>query len=233
MVSIICVYNDNQQYYKFLESLKKQAVQYEVVGVDNCNNSFTSCASALNYGAKKAIGDIFIFSHQDIRFKNDDSLMKFISFCESNENKIVGAFGARRYEGDDKYYCDSVDECFFGMSRSIFEELGFNEQICDGWHLYAVEMCLRGKDTGIESYRYNCGIEHLSGGVVNKDYMKTFKILLHNYKHQKYIWTTCKKMPCNLIYYNVYLLFWNIKKKLMGNYHLVENLKRIFHQEYK
>lgn len=59
---------------------------------------------------------------------------------------IVGAFGAKKKTYSEDYLCDTVDECCFGMERETFNSLRFNEDICDGWHLYAVEMCLRAKE---------------------------------------------------------------------------------------
>lgn len=74
---------------------------------------------------------------------------------------------------------------------------------------------------------YNHGIKHYSGGNVDLNYMKKFRQLLRIYNHQGYICTTCKSMPCNLLYYYAYFAIWSIKKKLLGNYPLVQNLKSI------
>lgn len=43
------------------------------------------------------------------------------------------------------YLCEKVEECCFRMTRECFNRLRFNEEVCNGWHLYAVEMCLIGK----------------------------------------------------------------------------------------
>lgn len=32
------------------------------------------------------------------------------------------------------------------MTREVFDSLRFNEKVCNGRHLYAVEMCLRAKE---------------------------------------------------------------------------------------
>ena len=125
------------------------------------------------------------------------------------------------------YLCEKVDECCFRMTRECFNRLRFNEEVCDGWHLYAVEMCLIGKIMELGG-GYNPGIKHFSVGNVDSNYMKKFKQLLSIYHHQGYISTTCKSMPCNLFYDYVYFSIWSIKKKLLGYYPLVQTTKSIF-----
>ncbi|BFK61954.1 hypothetical protein I260019D6_12630 [Dorea longicatena] len=105
-----------------------------------------------------------------------------------------------------------------------------DETVVKIWHLYAVEMCLRAKECtkfGGGAAEYNPGIRHFSGGNVDINYMKKFKQLLVIYKHQGYIWTTCKKMPCNMAYYYLYFGVWRIKKLLMENFPLVQTVKSI------
>lgn len=168
--------------------------------------------------------------HQDIAFEAATSLKEFGIFITNHPDMIVGAYGAKQkgkiYETP--YLCETVDECCFGMTRECFNRLRFNEVVCDGWHLYAVEMCLRGKDNGTRGGVYNPEIMHFSGGNVDLNYMKKFKQLLSIYHHQGYICTTCKSMPCKLFYYYVYFSIWSIKKKLLGNYPLVQTIKSIF-----
>ena len=48
MVTIVCCYNDGGQYQKFCTSLENQNVAYELVGIDNRAQKFSSCSSALN-----------------------------------------------------------------------------------------------------------------------------------------------------------------------------------------
>ena len=97
----------------------------------------------------------------------------------------------------EEYLCDTVDECCFGMTREIFDQLCFNESVCDEWHLYAVEMCLRAKELTKFVGVCNPGIRHFSGENFDLNCMKKFKQLLIMYKHQGYICTTCKK--CRVI----------------------------------
>ena len=230
MISVICVWNNEEQYQNILiHSLNIQDCDYELISIDNRNHAFTSCAAALNWGADHSTGEILIFTHQDISFEKKSSLKEFGQFIKAHPDIIIGAFGAKQKAYSEDYLCDTVDECCFGMTREVFDSLRFNEKVCNGWHLYAVEMCLRAKErTKFGGGVCNPGIRHFSGGNVDLSYMKKFKQLLVMYKHQGYICTTCKKMPCNMVYYCVYFFAWRIKKLLMGNYPLVQTVKSFF-----
>ena len=71
-ISVICVFNNMDQFEKQLnKSLKQQDVDYELIAIDNSNNKFSSASQALNYGSEKAKGDILVFSHQDIFLKRN------------------------------------------------------------------------------------------------------------------------------------------------------------------
>lgn len=224
MISVICVWNNEEQYQNMLvSSLNKQNCEYEVISIDNRNNTFTSCAEALNWGADHSLGEILVFVHQDISFDTTSSLREFGQFIKNHSNMIIGAFGAKKKAFSEDYLCDTVDECCFGMTRELFNTLRFNEEVCDGWHLYAVEMCLRAKEhTLFGGGIYNPGITHFSGGNVDLNNMKKFRQLLIKFREQGYIYTTCKKMPCNPIYYTYYFA-WRVKKMFLGNFPIVEN----------
>lgn len=147
MISVICVWNNEEQYQNILiHSLNMQECDYELISIDNRNHIFSSCASALNWGADHSNGEVLVFTHQDISFEKNFSLKEFGKFIKKHPNKITGAFGAKNKIYSEDYLCDTVDECCFGMTREFFNLLRFNEDICDGWHLYAVEMCLRAKE---------------------------------------------------------------------------------------
>lgn len=52
MISVICVWNNEVQYQKILiDSLQKQNCDYELISIDNRNQAFSSCDTALNWGA--------------------------------------------------------------------------------------------------------------------------------------------------------------------------------------
>ena len=229
MVSIICCYNNKEQYNIMIKSLVSQNVNYEVIGIDNCNNRFTSASRALNFGASHAKGEILVFLHQDIVFNSSSSLEKFIKVI-SDYDAIVGLYGASRKSivfKDNYNIVDSLDECCIGMNRLIWEKYKFNESICDDWHLYSVELCIRAKLDGRLIVTGNFDISHLSVGNVNEAYMATFKKLIKEYKNIGWICTTCKSMPTNYFVFYTYYILWKIKKMLFNNYPLAEKVKSI------
>lgn len=229
MISLICCYNDYEQYNKMCESIYSQDALYEIVGIDNTNNTFKSAASALNYGAEISKGSILVFLHQDIIFNSPHSLYEFTyRLFEFEEDSIIGLYGATRKKGikvNDLDLVDTLDECCISMKKSTWDKYKFNEEICDNWHLYSVELCIRVKQNGGSIYTGKFSIRHLSNGTVDEKYMMTLKKLLKTYKNVGWICTTCKSMPTNLVYFYIYYVFWKCKKVLLGNYPLINLIK--------
>lgn len=50
MISLICCYNNLQQYKDMQKSLENQTVEYELIGIDNREEKYKSAAFALNAG---------------------------------------------------------------------------------------------------------------------------------------------------------------------------------------
>lgn len=230
MVSVICCYNRANEYAAMCETLRTQTVPCEMIGVDNSDQRFSSAAAALNWGAEQAQGDIFVFLHQDILFSREDSLSQLVDGIQLiSDHVITGLFGAKhgkdeQYVGEFKVY-ETLDECCIAMTRKTWEKLRFNETLCNGWHLYVVEFCLRAQNIGAVICAKDCGIRHLSSGTVDKNYMRTYRELMRVYKDKKWIATTCKSMPNNMLYYYGYYAVWSIKKALLGNYPLIHRLR--------
>ena len=239
-ISLICVYNDENQFQNELKaSLDKQNEDYELIAINNVSNSFKSAAAALNYGSEKATGDILIFSHQDIYLKRDDEIKRFACAIEKCEiGSIVGTQGVREKSKvyytnitagaiyDDRiideykenlYDVSCVDEGFFGMKRETWEALKFNEDLCDNWHLYCVEMCLHTRKNGAKVYIYPSQLHHFSMGTISLGYMDNLKRLCSTYRSSfKYVWTTCYKVRTNWFYINGLYVLWYLNRKLRG-----------------
>lgn len=231
MVSLICCYNDPALYQDLEKGAGRQSVACELIGIDNRHGRYPSAAAALNAGAGQARGDVLVFVHQDIVFSSEDSLKQIAQSAANNKDTIVGLAGAfrgkRREVGPNLFFAETLDECCVAMQRSIWEQLRFDEAICDGWHLYMAEFCLRAAQAGVSSAYGNFDIIHLSTGNVDEQYMKTFKKLLVKYRDRKWITTTCKTMPANLFVFYMYLAVWRIKKRLLGNYSLAHRVKKL------
>lgn len=241
-ISVICVYNNEEQLNDQLKaSLAEQDIEHELIAINNANGTFHSAAAALNYGARKATGDILIFSHQDIFLKTADGLRTIadaISQCE--KGTIIGTQGVR--EPSKRYYenltagqefasalieqypmelyeVSCVDEGMFGMKRITWKEHPFDEVLCDNWHLYAVEACLWARKNKHSVYVFPVELHHFSRGKISLGYMQNLKRLCKVYRKDfRYIWTTCYKVRTNALYINALVALWclnRLRKRLM------------------
>ena len=239
-VSIICVFNNESQMNSQLKfSLANQDMEYEFIGIDNISGSFSSAAGALNHGAAIASGDILIFSHQDIFLKTEDALRMLaeaIARCETGT--IVGTAGVK--EPSKRYYynlteginydptlqscCENrlyevscVDEGLFGMTRATWEAHPFDEELCDNWHLYAVEACLWAREHGHPVFVFPIQIHHFSKGRISRSYMRGLIRLADRYrKSHRYIWTTCYKVPASWVYVRLLYAVWVANRVVRG-----------------
>uniref|UniRef100_UPI004057C7AC glycosyltransferase n=1 Tax=Agathobacter sp. TaxID=2021311 RepID=UPI004057C7AC len=212
-VTIVCCYNDMLQFNELKRTLAKQDVPYELIGINNCKNKFSSCSCALNSVLKNIASKFVIFSHQDIRFQNEKQLGEFVNYLEKLEyGDILGVAGRKKgvngtitnimhgsplrkagkirlskmLEGD------TIDECFFGGHTAWFKENFFNEILCNNWHLYAVERCLYTRTMKKKVYICDVELIHLSGGNPNHAFVCNFYKICEAYSHKiDEIWTTC------------------------------------------
>ena len=239
-ISVICVYNNESQFQTQLrKSLNAQNIRYELVGINNSESSFSSAAAALNYGVRKATGDILIFSHQDIFLKTENELTELAEAIQSCPiGCIVGTQGVkepsklyyenltagreyipqlnRKYEKK-LYEVSCIDEGLFGMLRKTWEAHPFDEKLCDNWHLYGVEVCLWARKNGNKVFVYPAHIHHFSMGTISLGYMKNLKLLCKEYRADfQYIWTTCYKVRTNPLYMNSLYALWVLNRFLRG-----------------
>lgn len=168
-VTVVCCYNNENMYKNLVKSLEEQNYPFEVIGIDNRGNkNFKSCASAYNSIINKVSTKYIIYSHQDILFYKPGTFAKFMSYLEKlGSHDILGVAGVnfdenkvktnilhiqqeKKYiDAGDEYIhdgiieCDTVDECFFAGQTEHFKKFPFDEIICNNWHFYAVEACLR------------------------------------------------------------------------------------------
>lgn len=239
-ISVICVSNNEEQVKtELIPSLNFQKVNFELIILDNKDNRFSSAAEALNYGVSISKGDILIFSHQDITLKTDEELEKFSSCIEKTKiGDIVGTQGVvekdkRLYSNltggkpitmsivndylDDIYEVTCVDEGLFGMKRETWKQHHFNEELCDNWHLYCVEVCLYARLNGHKVYVSPIQVHHSSMGHISIGYMNNLKRLCKTYRRNfRYIWTTCYKVRTNPLYINGLIVLWKCNRILHG-----------------
>lgn len=233
MISIIVVYNNERTLNEILlKSLKNQTVKFELIKLNNTKGQFKSAAEALNYGGKKAKGKYIMFVHQDVDLSSNTWFEDVEKMLDSIPGLgVAGVAGASEEEHPVESRCRTIirhgvpprpvvttpsnllknpekvqtlDECLVIVPRSVFNVLTFDEEVCDDWHLCAVDYCLSARKLGYDSYVIPMFIYHMSTGELTdpfqiilslgqypKGYYQTLKKLLKKHKYQvKQIHTT-------------------------------------------
>lgn len=265
-VTIVCCYNDSEQFERLCASLEKQNIAYELIGIDNRGQKFSSCSKALNSVISQVQTEYLIYSHQDIELQETDMLERFVNYLEQiGESDILGVAGAAEtmqmlgetgvsqlrgkgrtedrisdkdgtcvlshvrhgeslvsageveYEG--LVECDTIDECFFGGRTETFRKMPLDEEICDNWHLYAVERSLRARVRGNKVWVCDLPLLHYSSGKINRAYNENFRRIAAHYAKLsarespknteipiKYIRTVCGSARTDFLHRN--LFYW-------------------------
>ncbi|MGI8996504.1 MAG: glycosyltransferase family 2 protein [Pyrinomonadaceae bacterium] len=169
MISVVCVYNDEEMLAaRLLKSLREQTAAHEVIAVDNRAGRFESGAAALNHGARQAKGEWLAFAHQDVSFIAADWLARAERMLEELQPAgWVGSAGvtkAGEFRGwlldrarllgapfDGFAEVQTLDECLLICRRKSEGESYFDEEL-SGWHAYGVEACCRANAEGRRNY---------------------------------------------------------------------------------
>lgn len=238
--SLITVVNNESLYHSFLDNLNTQInVDYEVIPVWNPDNKlFDSAREALGSGANKAEGKYLIFLHPDIRFLTSTALYEIMEWVKKfGTFGVIGVAGCPDFliEGDRIIYSSivhgdekrpagkiiqtpqnvqTVDECLFIQTKEYFDKVRFTQK--KGWHLYAVEQCLRAEQDGLANYVVPAKLWHLSDGKsLDPSYVAAIYKLKKEYSYQyKYINTTVKMWRTNGIKSDVYIIYYYFKQIL-------------------
>ncbi len=238
-LSVICVYNDPQKLETYFQSgLSIQTVPVEVVLLDNTAHQFASAAEALNFGASQAKGRYLVFMHQDILLETPTAWQELLGYFNSGYS-LIGVSGMRKVypfmmsnvttgthdpHAAANWICTKVrkptkvetfDECFFAMTREVYDLLRFDEVLCDNWHMYGVDLCLSAKERGISAWVVPIKMHHQSGGCINKAFV--YNLLAVIQKH-RIVWMAAPcyhflaVKPCVwLLYY-----YWQLVYRLAG-----------------
>ncbi len=189
MISIVCVYNDEDTLKSWLlKSLKNQMAKFELIKIDNTQNKYKSAAKALNYGGRQAKGKYIMFVHQDVVLSSDLWLKKAEKILDSIPDLgIAGVIGISEAERNIKARMKNIikqgegmqeignpiekpesvqtlDECLVIIPKNVFNRFQFDEKICDTWHLYAVDYSLSIKRFELGVYAIPISIYHRSPG---------------------------------------------------------------------
>lgn len=234
-VTLVCCWTNEKMYSDLVKCIESQTIPCKIIGIDNRGNKgFTSCASAYNSVMSQVATKYVIYSHQDIVLNNSGVIEKFVSYLSGlGHDDILGVAGTRfDTEGTytnikhvDRYTkqlvqagknsiiggvieCDTVDECVFGGYTEHFRNFPFDEVICDNWHLYAAEACLKTKsECGGRVYVGDIDLIHLSSGHVNLKFVMGFIRMCHKYAGIfPFIRTTCRNSRTDRLHLLAFLL---------------------------
>jgi hypothetical protein len=208
-----------------MKSLKKQNSKYELILLDNPQGKFKSAAEALNHGGRRAKGKYIMFVHQDVMLGSDSWLEEVEKVLDELPNLgIAGVAGKKDEKGvmtvikhdnppklageiylQKPTKVQTLDECLVIIPQSVFDTLRFDEEVCDNWHLYAVDYCLSAIKLGFDVYVLPMFIYHkspyiskslfqtiLSMGSLPKGYYQTLDKVLEKHKNYvRQVYTTC------------------------------------------
>ena len=205
MISVVCVYNRKDLLERYLlESLERQKAEHERILLDNTAHRFKSAAEALNKGGRSAKGKYVMFAHQDVTLPTSDWLGQAERVLDGLTDLGIAGVAGKAEKGhrvmtniehgepprpagqipiSELAKVQTLDECIAIVLKGVFAKLGFDEVICDDWHLYVVDYCLSVKNLGLEAYVVPMKAYHLSlGEPVPAGYFKTLEKLVK--KHQ-------------------------------------------------
>jgi len=267
MISIVSVYNNKKILNDYLlKSLKSQSVDYELITLDNTKGRFKSAAEALNYGREKAKGEYIMFVHQDVDLCSNIWLEKAEKMLDDLPNLGIAGVAGMSERGkntkergkniikhgipavtwpwgnpiQEPALVQTLDECLIIIPQSVFDVLKFDEQVCDDWHLYAVDYCLCAIKMGLGAYAIPLSIYHrATGSLHRKDYFRIFlegplpagyyrtlkKLLKKHKTYFKHIYTTTGNW--NTLYPLTLQKYWSLAKLGVGRMALKMGLFKI------
>jgi hypothetical protein len=245
MISVVSVYNNRAILEEcLLTSLIHQNTDYQLITLDNTKNQFKSASEALNHGGSLANGDYILFIHQDIVLESESWLRDLEQSLNELDNLgVAGVAGrsadvwdvitnithgippdrASRYHVTAPMKVQTIDECAFVVSKSVFDRLKFDERTCYHWHLYSVAYCLSANRLGYSVYVLPLGLYHKSEGAsMSKDYFLVLEKVIqkHNGEYDKIYtamgnWATQYPMTILKSYF-AYTLIRTIIKSYLG-----------------
>jgi hypothetical protein len=212
-ITLVCVFNNKYLLDHLLLTVEKTlSLKYKIQYflIDNTKNIFKSAAQAYNSISKLIIYPYVVFTHQDIELNSSKFIDEAILYLIQNPYSIIGVAGAlnskivsnmthgpnkisagRSYEKP--INVQTVDECFFITTNSVINSVKFDENTCNGWHLYATDLCLSSQKHFVKSLVLpsSSSIYHKSLGKIDLNFFYIMKKIQKKHKQIKQISTTC------------------------------------------
>lgn len=211
--TILTIWNNREMFRAFEENLAQQnGDHYVLVPIGNADNRFPGARQAYNAFLDRIETEYVFFAHQDIRFMHADALGDLL-----DELDKLGDFGVAGVAGSpageqwqvignivhgaeqapvgpgiqSAQKVQSVDECLYIMRKETLQRLPYSD--IEGWHLYAVEQCIRAEAMGLPNYVIPAQLWHLSkGSSLEPSYLKWLIVLQKKYAVTGRLNTTIK-----------------------------------------
>lgn len=233
-ITFICVYNNEEQLQGMLlhsfeksdNALSAAGLSYNIISVNNKTGLYGSASQAYNTIVKNNennLGRIIVFLHQDIAFDNIDFWIRLVDEFKDEQNQIIGVAGIDglgrvlsnlKYLEDKSFITEnhitqktrvlSLDECCFAISKELFLKLFFDEDTCNHWHLYAVDLCYSAQEkycTMVSVIPEEIYHKEKRGGLsVDKYYLDTLWKIVKKYRmFTDTIFTSCYTIQTNMV----------------------------------
>lgn len=239
--TIISISNNRNITDEFKVNLSEQNnVSYQLIIIDNRNNIFNGAREAFNSVLEQIENEIVIFSHPDIRFLSNNELSSILEKVKKIDcYGVIGVAGCqegiqwkllsnikhgmlKKDAGEkitDYTEVQTVDECFFVMKKAVIQRMKFTK--LSGWHLYAVEQCLRMINEGKKNYVIPADLWHISDGKsLDPRYMTCLEQILKFYTENiEFINSTVKQWKTHgrkaWLYRKYYFFKQIVKKRLI------------------
>ena len=218
--SILICATKKHQMKKYLESIKSRE-SYEFLYVNNTKNYMVS-STALNVLREVSVGEILMYTHQDVYFKSPEPFSRIDKIIGKLGNNfgVIGPAGVQYNGGHNMKGVDfsSKDYTFDAMKVHTIDEfclitkrsnkLEFGEYL-DHFHFYGADICLSAMDRGLRNYVVALDMIHDSGGDGNLKegdgydrYREQARKLYSKWgKKYKMIGTTTARFSNGYIYY--------------------------------
>lgn len=239
--TIISISNNRNITDEFKVNLSEQNnVSYQLIIIDNRNNIFNGAREAFNSVLEQIENEIVIFSHPDIRFLSNNELSSILEKVKKIDcYGVIGVAGCqegiqwkllsnikhgmlKKDAGEkitDYTEVQTVDECFFVMKKAVIQRMKFTK--LSGWHLYAVEQCLRMINEDKKNYVIPADLWHISDGKsLDPRYMTCLEQILKLYTENiEFINSTVKQWKTHgrkaWLYRKYYFFKQIVKKRLI------------------
>lgn len=64
----------------------------------------------------------------------------------------------------------TLDECLIACHSDVMQKVSFDSKVCNGWHLYAADLCIQCQIKGIKVAVFDADIVHLSHGNTDNNF---------------------------------------------------------------